>query len=151
MPRDEEKKNKNIIKPNKALLFLSWDTQKPVTSPMEPPEELVWSDDSEYCIMAYSDTVCVYSIEEGLKLKNTYHCKSRHLKIIKNPNLGDESSQNILFIVTDTEIYATIISDEESPLFLISNSHQFKLDTEINKGNLRLLILYRKRGSKGRI
>lgn len=48
MPCDEDKSANKILEPNKALLFLSWDTQKPVTSPMDPPEELAWSDDSQF-------------------------------------------------------------------------------------------------------
>jgi hypothetical protein len=57
MPKDEEDNGSNILSPNKALLFFSWTSQKPVTSPLEPPEHLTWSDDSKYCIMAYTNSV----------------------------------------------------------------------------------------------
>ncbi|CAI2384942.1 unnamed protein product [Moneuplotes crassus] len=124
MPKDDEAKNSQIIEANKALLFLSWDTQKPVTSPMEPPEDMVWSKNSKFCAMSYMDSICVYSVKDGLELENKYNLRSKHLSFITYSNL------DILFIVTDTEIYASIAGSPKASLHLIAKYDKSKVELE---------------------
>ena len=90
--------------------------------------------------MAYKNSVCVYSIGEGLELENKYDMRSKNLKFINYENT------NVLFILTDTELYAAIVG-KKNYLYLIANNHQYKSDHDRKNGMFEGVIINRSRGN----
>jgi len=111
----------NVLNPNKALLFFSWKTQKPVTSPMEAPDQLLWSKDSKYCVMRFNfSTVKIYSLSENLELMRSYNIAANQCNII-----GE-----FLLIITDECVYATILDMPSAPLYQLANIEQIEIHKE---------------------
>lgn len=51
MKKEDDSESANILEPHKALVFMSWKTLTPITSPVDAPEHLLWSSDCKHCVM----------------------------------------------------------------------------------------------------